>query len=208
LLDNTLVIFTSDHGEHFGDHELMSHELSVYDVLLRVPLIVRFPKAKYSGVRVQEVVQTIDFFPSILRFVQSSPNKLPLQGFSFLPDDFQRKDHPFAFAEYNNSRAADKMERRFSDLPPSQLWKRKILKAVRSESWKMIWGSDGTRELYDINKNPYENQNLAKDFPEELKKMEGILSEWSGSFEPSRYYKQEEISREALEELRSLGYIQ
>jgi arylsulfatase A-like enzyme len=208
LLDNTLVIFTSDHGEHFGDHGLMSHELSLYDALLRVPLIIRFPKAKFSGMRVQEIVQTTDFFPSILRFIRSNSDKLSLQGFSFLPDDFKRKDHPFVFAEYNNSRAADKMERRFPGLPPNPLWQRKILKTVRNASWKMIWGSDGTRELYSIKSDPYENQNLAKEFPEELKKMEGILSEWSSSFEPSRYYKQEEISREALEELRSLGYIQ
>jgi arylsulfatase A-like enzyme len=49
LLDNTLVIFTSDHGEHFGDHGLMSHELSLYDVLLHVPLIIRFPDRNHSG---------------------------------------------------------------------------------------------------------------------------------------------------------------
>ena len=208
LLDNTLVIFTSDHGEHFGDHKLMSHELSLYDELLRLPLIVRFPKAQFGGMRVNEVVQTIDFFPSILHFVRSTPNKLPLQGYNFLPDNFQRKNHGFAFAEYNNSRAADKMERRFPDLPPNKLWQAKILKAVRNESWKMIWGSDGTRELYAINNDPYETKNLATALPEELKKMEGILSQWSSSFEPSQYYRQEDISREALEELRSLGYIQ
>jgi arylsulfatase A-like enzyme len=208
LLDNTLVIFTSDHGEHFGDHSLMSHELSLYDALLRLPVIVRFPKAKHAGMRVKEVVQTVDIFPSVLQFVQSKRNHLPLQGFSILPESFERKNHQFAFAEYNNSRAADKMERRFPGLPVDALWRRKILKAVRDNSWKFIWGSDGTRELYSIYKDPFETENVASSHPEELKRLEVILAKWSSSFEPSRYYEQEEISREALEELRALGYIQ
>jgi arylsulfatase A-like enzyme len=207
LLDNTLVIFTSDHGEHFGDHGLMSHELSLYDVLLHVPMIIRFPNGRNSGTRIKETVQTIDIFPSILHFLKSE-SKLDLQGFSLLPDFFERKNHPYAFSEYNNLRAADKMERRFPNLPSSPPWRKKVLKSVRSADWKFIWATDGTRELYSIQNDPYEKLNLAPSNPEEVKKMQGILGKWSTSFKPSSFYKNEEISREALDELRSLGYVQ
>jgi arylsulfatase A-like enzyme len=207
LLDNTLVIFTSDHGEHFGDHGLMSHELSLYDVLLHVPLIIRFPNRHYSGTRIKETVQTIDIFPSIMRFLKSE-SKLDIQGFSLLPDLFERKNHPYAFSEYNNLRAADKMERRFPDLPPARLWNKKVLKSVRDAHWKFIWASDGTRELYSIQDDPYEKNNLSQSNPDEVKKLQAVLGKWSTSFKPSSFYQNEEISREALDELRSLGYVQ
>lgn len=207
ILDNTLVIFTSDHGEHFGDHNLMSHELSLYDVLLHVPLIIRFPNHHHSGTRIKATVQTIDIFPSIMRFLKSE-SKLDLQGFSLLPDFFERKNHLYVFSEYNNLRAADKMERRFPDLPPSRPWNKKVLKSVRDANWKFIWGSDGIRELYSIQNDPYEKNNLAPSNPDEVKKMQGVLGKWSTSFKPSNFYKNEEISREALDELRALGYVQ
>ncbi len=207
LLDNTLVIFTSDHGEHFGDHALMSHELSLYDVLLHVPLIIRFTNRNHAGTRIKETVQTIDIFPSILRFLKSE-SKLDLQGFSLLPDFFERKNHPYAFSEYNNLRAADKMSRRFPDLPDSPMWRKKVLKSVRTVDWKFIWATDGTRELYSIANDPYESNNLAQSNPDRVKKMQEILGKWSTSFKPSRFYQNEEISREALDELRALGYVQ
>lgn len=207
LLDNTLVIFTSDHGEHFGDHGLMSHELSLYDVLLHVPLIIRFPNRNHSGTRIKEIVETIDIFPSILHFVKSE-SKLDLQGFSLLPDFLDRKNHPYVFSEYNNLRAADKMKRRFPDLSDSPIWQKKVLKSVHSADWKFIWATDGTRELYSIASDPYEKNNLAQSNPGQVKKMQEILGKWSTSFKPSSFYKNEEISREALEELRALGYVQ
>jgi arylsulfatase A-like enzyme len=207
LLENTLVIFTSDHGEHFGDHGLMSHELSLYDVLVHVPLIIRFPNRNHSGARIKEIVQTIDIFPSILRYI-GRPPEASLQGFSLLPDFFERKNHPYAFSEYNNLRAADKMQRRFPDLPDSPVWRKKVLKSVRSADWKFIWATDGTRELYSIQNDPYEKSNFAQSNPDEVKKMQEVLGKWSTSFKPSRFYQNEEISREALDELRALGYVQ
>jgi hypothetical protein len=142
-----------------------------------------------------------------MHFIQANPIKFNVQGVSFLPENFERKNKPYAIAEYDNSRASDKMQRRFPGLT-NPLWRHKVLKAVRDQSWKMIWGSDGTRELYAIKDDPYETQNVASQFPDQLKSMEQILANWLSTFEPSRYYKQEEISREALEELRSLGYVQ
>ena len=207
LLDNTMVIFTSDHGEHFGDHGLMSHELSLYDVLLHVPLVIRFPNRNHAGTRIKEAVQTIDIFPSILRFLKSE-SKRDLQGFSLLPDFFERKNHPYTFSEYNNLRAADKMIRRFPDLPDSPIWRKKVSKSVRTVDWKFIWATDGTRELYSIANDPYESDNLAQSNPDKVKKMQEILAKWSTSFKPSRFYQNEEISREALDELRALGYVQ
>ena len=209
LMDNTIVILTADHGENFGEHHLMSHELSIYDTLLRVPLLIRYPSGVSAGLRVENPVQLIDIFPSLLSILGIQDARLHLQGSILLPDQIQNRKQEYVFAEYNNSRAVDRIQRRFGkDLMPNPVYQPKILKTVRSSDWKFIWGTDGTRELYAIDKDPEETSNLFLSDPEAAKRMEQVLKDWASSFRPSNYYKQEDISNEALRELRSLGYIQ
>ena len=207
LLDNTLLIFVADHGEHFGDHGLMSHELSIYDELIRVPLILRHPATITAGTRVANIVQTVDLFPSILNFLSLSAGNLDLQGASLLPRSMDRTARPFAFAEYNNARAIDKIERRYPGFS-SPTCRRKTLKAVRSADLKLITGDDGTRELYDLRSDPGETRNLYTEAPDEARILEDVLNKWSASFQASRYYHQEKVSKEATEELKALGYVQ
>lgn len=207
VLDNTLVIFVSDHGEHFGDHGLMSHELSIYDSLIRVPLILRHPASIPAGTRISNVVQTVDLFPSILRFTHVPSGSLQLQGASLLPRAMDRAKQPFAFAEYNNARAVDKIQRRFPGFS-NPLFRMKTLRAVRSADLKLIVGSDGSRELYNMKADPGETNNLYSQSPEEARILEAVLNKWSASFQASRFYRQEDISKEALDELRALGYVQ
>src|SRR5205814_5527591 len=66
LLDETVVIVTADHGEEFYDHGNWGHGHSVYNELLHVPLIVRYPARFPRGVRVDSTVMTIDVMPTIL----------------------------------------------------------------------------------------------------------------------------------------------
>ncbi|HSP07279.1 MAG TPA: sulfatase-like hydrolase/transferase, partial [Acidobacteriota bacterium] len=207
LLDNTLVIFISDHGEHFGDHGLMSHELSIYDSLIRIPMILRHPGTIPAGTRIAAVAQTVDLFPSILRFLGVPAGKLDLQGASLLPRSSDRDARPFAFAEYNNARAIDKIQRRFPGFS-SPVCRARTLKAVRSADLKLIVGDDGTREFYNMKADPDELHNLYAEAPDEARILEDVLKKWSASFEASRYFKQENISKEALEELKALGYVQ
>ncbi len=61
--ENTIVILTADHGENFGEHHLMSHELSLYDTLLRVPLLIRYPGKIHGGSKQERPVQLIDPLP-------------------------------------------------------------------------------------------------------------------------------------------------
>jgi arylsulfatase A-like enzyme len=182
----------------------MSHELSAYDVLIRVPLVVRYPAKFTKGRRVTNVVRTVDLFPTILEAAGISQLK-ELQGQSLLSPG----QNPYAFAEYDNARAVDKIERRFakSQIPPNPLYRRKVLKVIRSADSKFIWGSDGTRELYSIRNDPYEEKNLYSTEPALSKQLEAALAKWFASFKPSRYYKEEQITKEAMEELKALGYV-
>jgi arylsulfatase A-like enzyme len=69
LLDNTLVIITSDHGEHFGEHRRLSHANSLYRQLLQVPLLIRFPGRVPAGLRIPEPVSLRDLPQTILGLV-------------------------------------------------------------------------------------------------------------------------------------------
>ncbi|PYS94798.1 MAG: hypothetical protein DMF50_11465, partial [Acidobacteria bacterium] len=66
LLDRTVIVVTSDHGESIGEHRLVDHKLNVYDNLLRIPLLLRYPAAVRPGQRVQDVVMLQDLFPTLL----------------------------------------------------------------------------------------------------------------------------------------------
>ncbi|MFP3939454.1 MAG: sulfatase [Thermoanaerobaculia bacterium] len=67
LLESTLLVFTSDHGEEFNEHGQVGwHSHSLYDELLKVPLVVRFPDQKWAGERVRRQVRLIDLAPTVL----------------------------------------------------------------------------------------------------------------------------------------------
>ncbi|MGE0352461.1 MAG: sulfatase [Gemmatimonadales bacterium] len=67
VLDNTIVIVTSDHGEHFGDHDRVEHMNSLYRQLLHVPLVIRYPPRVPAGTVVADAVSLVDLPATILR---------------------------------------------------------------------------------------------------------------------------------------------
>ena len=79
LFAKSMIIVTSDHGESFGEHHLMTHGIALYDDNLRVPLIIKYPSwRKKTGV-VDDPVSLVDIFPEILNTV-SLPVPENIQG--------------------------------------------------------------------------------------------------------------------------------
>lgn len=84
LLESTLVVFTSDHGEEFGEHGQVGwHSHTLYDELLRVPLVVRFPEQRWAGRKIQRQVRLIDVAPTALEAVGAAAPR-EWQGVSLL----------------------------------------------------------------------------------------------------------------------------
>jgi arylsulfatase A-like enzyme len=67
LYDRALIVFMADHGEEFLDHQGWLHGRSVFDELIHVPLIVKFPGQKDAGRRIKQQVQAIDVLPTVLQ---------------------------------------------------------------------------------------------------------------------------------------------
>jgi hypothetical protein len=81
MLEDTLIIFSADHGEELGEHGgMLSHGRTLYRELLHVPLIVRLPGEAFAGERIDQPVQLIDFMPTILDYLQCPPMDVPGQS--------------------------------------------------------------------------------------------------------------------------------
>jgi arylsulfatase A-like enzyme len=66
LYDRALIVFIGDHGEEFQDHGQWTHGKSVFDELIRVPLVVKFPQGRDGGRRITQQVQSVDVLPTVL----------------------------------------------------------------------------------------------------------------------------------------------
>ena len=84
LLQNTLIIFMSDHGEHLGERDTWGHKPPGYIQGIRVPLVMVYPKKLPSGKRIKTPVQLIDIMPTILDIAGIDKDELVLQGDSLL----------------------------------------------------------------------------------------------------------------------------
>src|SRR5258705_10473718 len=129
LTGSTLLILMADHGEEFGEHGMIKHKLTLYEEVLRVPLIVTYPAALAPGQRIEESVSLLDILPTVLDTAgQKIPSKL--QGISLLP--FLRRSGSAAPGRVPESRIL------FSDLGPLGLpWDMPFhRKAVRTGQYK------------------------------------------------------------------------
>lgn len=168
LLESTLVIVTSDHGEHLGDHALMDHKMSLYDALIHVPLIVRYPPRIPRGVRIRGLVQTNDVFPTVLglcgvaRRAPRGAFPLPLRDGDTVRDRaLSEFGPPTEFLRIAAGRFPGVSFARFD----------RSLAAVRESRYKYIWSSDGRSELYDLANDPGEEHDLAANLVDVRKRL-------------------------------------
>ena len=148
LANDTIVIFTSDHGWHLGEHGLW-HKRSCFEESARVPLIVHVPGAKANGQRCASVVELLDLYPTLCDLCGVPPAE-GMQGKSLKPllNDPSQTLHDAAFTEARRG-------------PNAEFWGR----SVRTPRWRYTeWngGQDGV-ELYDHDADPREYTNLAAD---------------------------------------------
>jgi arylsulfatase A-like enzyme len=163
LLKDTLLIVTSDHGEHLGDHHMMDHKMSVYDALIHVPLIVRYPGVVPAGVRIRGPVQTNDVFPTVLKLCGiERPRTRDATVLPMREEDVVRED---TFAEFGRPTEFLKIATRSFpgvDVAPFD----RSLVAVRGPRYKYVWATDGRSELFDLGSDPSEEHDLSAGQPE------------------------------------------
>ena len=68
ILDDTVVVFTTDHGDYMGEHGLMAKN-NLYETAYRIPFLIRWPKKIPAGLHVDRIVSTVDFMPTLLSLI-------------------------------------------------------------------------------------------------------------------------------------------
>ena len=158
LADDTIVIFTSDHGEMLGDHQLLLKGPMLYDAAVRVPLIMRWPGRLPAGERRSELVQWIDLTSTFTDLAGLEPMPTA-QGASLLPlarGDADAVSRGWALCEYRNSGHPYD--------PPVHMT------MLRTGDHKLIvqhgppaTSRERTGEFYDLAADPHELTNLWDD---------------------------------------------
>ncbi|HET8947592.1 MAG TPA: sulfatase, partial [Candidatus Polarisedimenticolia bacterium] len=73
ILDDTVVAVTSDHGEMLGEHDLFDHKLNLFEPVLRIPMVLRFPRRVKAGQRIASPVMLQDLYPTLLALAGVEP---------------------------------------------------------------------------------------------------------------------------------------
>jgi len=208
LLEQTLVIVSADHGENLGDHGFMSHKWCLYDTLVRVPLIIRYPPCFPPGMTVNDQVQLVDILPTLMDVlnVRESETRSQLQGFSLLPHQVAHRPRTFAVSE-RYGRSWKHTFRRFPDFDYTRF--ERDLKAIRTMQFKYIWSSNGKCELYNIATDPAESKNLADALPEKAQSLHNCLFDFIESIKRTGETTEQDIEmdRDLENHLRGLGYL-
>ncbi len=169
LNENTIIVYTSDHGDMMGAHRMIAKG-TMFEESVKVPLILKIPGIK--KITTEKPVSQVDLVPTLL---DAMGKEIPdqLQGFSWIPflegkSDLEEKD---VYIEWNglNGKYSEKQEQ----LKIPEFWKKvadvdDILKSmsdyirtiVTHDGWKLCWSKIGENELYNLKEDPNELNNL------------------------------------------------
>lgn len=156
--ENTLVVLVSDHGEEFTEHGSWGHGPQLFDELLHVPLIVRFPHDRFAGRQVDSIVRSIDIAPTIVEVIDV-PGGATWRGTSLLPlIEGQAQDRP-VLAELSNAALGTS--------------------SLREGSLKVIAIPAIERDLlFDTARDPGERRDLSRSRPRDLERLRDRLRDW------------------------------
>ena len=219
ILDETVIVVMSDHGENIGDHGLMDHQYCLYDTLLNVPLVVRYPDAFETGKETDAAAETRDLYPTILELagVDTATDSDSVSTNSLVPGtetgtgtsggSGSSPGRDRAIAEYLLPQPSmNALEKYFGELPAQMETYDRALRSIRTDDWKLIEGTDGSVELYDLSRDPAETTNLAADHPETLEELRTQLERERGPIRRGTD-RLGTISDRSKQRLSDLGYL-
>ena len=185
LMEKTVVIVTSDHGESFGEHGRYGHAVSVYQSEVHVPLIVREP-GQTVGRQDPRRSHLVDVMPTALDLL-GLPAPEGLQGASLFGEGPREQPTVAELGRY------------LRDISEQ---------AVVRDRWKLIASPGFTPELYDLVEDPNERSDLAANRTDVVEALTAELASFEDEvtirFEPM----ETPVDEEALERLRALGYVE
>lgn len=146
VYDNTIIVFTADHGDHLGQHK-MFQKMEMYDQAINIPLMIRIPGIEHK--KISTNVSHLDIVPTLLECVGIQGNTSDFDGESLVKyiKDGKFPEERYVFTQYSGNQVA------IGDLR----------RAVTGKDIKYVWDGESGEELFDLLKDPLEMKNLASD---------------------------------------------
>lgn len=192
LYENALVIVMADHGDAFFGHARFGHNRTLYDDMVRIPLLMKFPiEAGIAPRRLEALVETVDVVPTIFDFLgfEMSPQ---WEGESLWPLISGRQTEVGA-AHREVVLATNRLDRQ----------------AIRVEDFKYVVSHEGREELYDLRADPGEQENLAGVDPERTRVLRERLAQVVGQRGAPKVRDNDlRVDPEMDALLEALGYVE
>lgn len=178
LMENTIIVYTSDHGDMMGSHRLLTKSCS-YEEAERVPWLMRIPGVR--GRQIAAPVSHIDLVPTLLELMGTDTGAL-LPGKSLVPCIRDGRDPGPVFVEWNRAGTIEKSGRnpggtmRMPDAPEGNEFRT----IVTPDRWKLTLHTRERHQLYDLNRDPGETANLygQPEQRERIRAMTATLHAW------------------------------
>jgi arylsulfatase A-like enzyme len=219
ILDKTLLILTSDHGESFDHGYYYQHAAKLYDSLVHIPLIMRYPPRIPGGVRNDALIESIDLCPTILDILRIKPPE-DISGKTIMPlieNGETARRTVFAGTDVEAPETHGEKDGRVRF--PAPRVNRPVwlddgtggsgLRSARTGEWKLILDRQkGVIELFNLENDPGETRNLAAQEEERAETLLAELRRWLAYLEqagvPGKTIELDDDMREGLE---ALGYL-
>lgn len=169
--ENTIVLFTADHGDYMTEHRLVRKGASMADALTRIPLLLSYPAAVRGGRVSESLVSLLDVFPTLCALLDlplpagrsGKPLHLAVDG--AVEREVVFSEHGVVRGPVSRAKIQARLERMAASGRPHnapwQLAANGQKKMVRTRDWKYVWHAGREEELYDLAADPHELTNLA-----------------------------------------------
>jgi len=197
-INDACVVILSDHGDNIGDHQMLGHNYSLWETLLHVPLVIRYPDREGGGSIDSRLAQTVDVLPTI---VEGAGGRVRATAGVSLRSGAPRET---AVAEYLAPMPSlDTMRRRFPGADVDR-FDRSFRSLRTADDEKLIWDSRGDHQLFDLRSDPGEETNLATRAPERVVELAAHLEASGGSASAASPAPIDDHVRRQLE---AMGYL-
>jgi len=183
LYEKTLIIFTSDHGEEFGEHGMMGwHGTTLFDEVLHIPLIIKFPNSAFSTSVVNQQVRSIDILPTLLDALDIHSEGI-FEGTSLINSINGKKEKLYAVSEIGG-----------------------FGKSIRTEAWK-YYRIRSSEMFFNLNSDPLEQTDLLSANLDTKEQLKNVLESFVSKRPLSLPKDRAKLDKKTLEQLKALGYI-
>jgi arylsulfatase A-like enzyme len=215
ILDDSILIVTSDHGEMFGEHGLANHGATVWEELFSTPLLIRYPKKIAAGTVVRRLTSALDILPTVFDLLGK---REWLEGRTVLDGEAIRPEMGADDRTLVIDSPPAVLPERFRKYPNVLYMLSIISRAVRTSSLKYIWQSNGQHFLFRVGDPEDEAHNQYQQLRGEAERLHSVMVDFYQQRDPgyaldkypialSRTVGARMTNPVVREELRRLGYL-